>query len=186
MARQPARTRRLPLTLMRIEAVPISTWQLARTYVELICERSDYREEKYRAICSSKSGNSENPMPEKLIQFIMQSNEFLPHSHDKDDILRSPQSQRFPLRRSHRTVLRCVRSNVNILSQVTALLGKTAYLNCRVKNLGNKTVSIWGRRLKMWIKKQQKAQHFPTFRIPARCRLRHLYFAIFSIIYAHA
>lgn len=24
---------------------------------------------------------------------------------------------------------------------VTALLGKTAYLNCRVKNLGNKTVS---------------------------------------------
>ncbi len=25
---------------------------------------------------------------------------------------------------------------------VTALLGKTAYLNCRVKNLGNKTVSI--------------------------------------------
>ena len=28
--------------------------------------------------------------------------------------------------------------------QVTALLGKTAYLNCRVKNLGNKTVSIYG------------------------------------------
>lgn len=28
------------------------------------------------------------------------------------------------------------------LVQVTALLGKTAYLNCRVKNLGNKTVSI--------------------------------------------
>ena len=27
-------------------------------------------------------------------------------------------------------------------TQVTALLGKTAYLNCRVKNLGNKTVSI--------------------------------------------
>lgn len=26
---------------------------------------------------------------------------------------------------------------------VTALLGKTAYLNCRVKNLGNKTVSIF-------------------------------------------
>ena len=25
---------------------------------------------------------------------------------------------------------------------VTALLGKTAYLNCRVKNLGNKTVSL--------------------------------------------
>lgn len=25
---------------------------------------------------------------------------------------------------------------------VTALLGKTAYLNCRVKNLGNKTVSV--------------------------------------------
>lgn len=25
---------------------------------------------------------------------------------------------------------------------VTALLGKTAYLTCRVKNLGNKTVSI--------------------------------------------
>ena len=25
---------------------------------------------------------------------------------------------------------------------VTALLGKTAYLNCRVKNLGDKTVSI--------------------------------------------
>ena len=24
---------------------------------------------------------------------------------------------------------------------ITALLGKTAYLNCRVKNLGNKTVS---------------------------------------------
>jgi len=33
-------------------------------------------------------------------------------------------------------------SNINILPQVTALLGKTAYLNCRVKNLGNKTVSI--------------------------------------------
>lgn len=32
--------------------------------------------------------------------------------------------------------------NINILPQVTALLGKTAYLNCRVKNLGNKTVSI--------------------------------------------
>lgn len=26
---------------------------------------------------------------------------------------------------------------------VTALLGKTAYLNCRVKNLGNKTVCIY-------------------------------------------
>lgn len=26
---------------------------------------------------------------------------------------------------------------------VTALLGKTAYLNCRVKNLGNKTVSFY-------------------------------------------
>lgn len=26
---------------------------------------------------------------------------------------------------------------------VTALLGKTAYLNCRVKNLGNKTVSYY-------------------------------------------
>lgn len=26
---------------------------------------------------------------------------------------------------------------------VTALLGKTAYLNCRVKNLGNKTVSLF-------------------------------------------
>ena len=26
---------------------------------------------------------------------------------------------------------------------VTALLGKTAYLNCRVKNLGNKTVSTF-------------------------------------------
>lgn len=25
---------------------------------------------------------------------------------------------------------------------VTALLGKTTYLNCRVKNLGNKTVSV--------------------------------------------
>lgn len=25
---------------------------------------------------------------------------------------------------------------------ITALLGKTAYLNCRVKNLSNKTVSI--------------------------------------------
>lgn len=28
-------------------------------------------------------------------------------------------------------------------NNVTALLGKTAYLNCRVKNLGNKTVSIF-------------------------------------------
>lgn len=26
---------------------------------------------------------------------------------------------------------------------LTALLGKTAYLNCRVKNLGNKTVSFF-------------------------------------------
>lgn len=29
----------------------------------------------------------------------------------------------------------------NASKNVTALLGKTAYLNCRVKNLGNKTVS---------------------------------------------
>ena len=28
-----------------------------------------------------------------------------------------------------------------LFPQITALLGKTAYLNCRVKNLGNKTVS---------------------------------------------
>lgn len=28
-----------------------------------------------------------------------------------------------------------------VSKNVTALLGKTAYLNCRVKNLGNKTVS---------------------------------------------
>lgn len=34
-------------------------------------------------------------------------------------------------------------NNINVLLQVTALLGKTAYLNCRVKNLGNKTVSIY-------------------------------------------
>lgn len=31
---------------------------------------------------------------------------------------------------------------------VTALLGKTAYLNCRVKNLGNKTVSTLSDRIR--------------------------------------
>jgi hypothetical protein len=30
----------------------------------------------------------------------------------------------------------------NASKNITALLGKTAYLSCRVKNLGNKTVSI--------------------------------------------
>lgn len=32
--------------------------------------------------------------------------------------------------------------DVGASKNVTALLGKTAYLNCRVKNLGNKTVSV--------------------------------------------
>lgn len=30
----------------------------------------------------------------------------------------------------------------NTLKNVTALVGKSAYLSCRVRNLGNKTVSI--------------------------------------------
>lgn len=32
--------------------------------------------------------------------------------------------------------------DVSASRNVTALVGKTAYLNCRIKNLGNKTVSL--------------------------------------------
>lgn len=40
-------------------------------------------------------------------------------------------------------------------TQVTALLGKTAYLTCRVKNLGNKTVSIQSIQAKCIIVRQK-------------------------------
>lgn len=33
--------------------------------------------------------------------------------------------------------------DTSISNNVTALVGKSAYLSCRVRNLGNKTVSIW-------------------------------------------
>lgn len=33
--------------------------------------------------------------------------------------------------------------DTNASKNITALLGKTAYLNCRVKNLSNKTVSTY-------------------------------------------
>lgn len=75
---------------------------------------------------------------------------------------------------------------INILPQVTALLGKTAYLNCRVKNLGNKTVSIQchSQGLQQWktfhmYEEKHKKKQFSYL------LLFNFYFCHFSIIYAH-
>lgn len=72
------------------------------------------------------------------------------------------------------------RNNINILPQVTALLGKTAYLNCRVKNLGNKTVSIQKQGLQLRCIKKSTQNFSYLFLV------FNFYFCHFSIIYAHA
>lgn len=48
---------------------------------------------------------------------------------------------------------------------VTALLGKTAYLNCRVKNLANRTVSAQYRKIQLFcfgIKSKRNCHYIPT------------------------
>lgn len=47
-----------------------------------------------------------------------------------------------PTRKSDDVIRRGPYVDKNASKNITALLGKTAYLNCRVKNLGNTTVSL--------------------------------------------
>lgn len=46
-----------------------------------------------------------------------------------------------PTRKTDEVIRRGPYVDKNASKNITALLGKTAYLNCRVKNLGNTTVS---------------------------------------------
>lgn len=79
------------------------------------------------------SGLASAPKSQQQQLYKATSNENFNSEFDGDDYVGAQSSK--PLNRGPYFDLAASRN-------VTALVGKTAYLNCRIRNLGNKTVSV--------------------------------------------